>query len=190
MKEVWKAVVGYEGFYEVSNFGRVRNLGRVDNINHFHEERILKNGTRPNGYLRVHLSKNGDAKWHSVHRLVAMAFVEKKDGCDIVNHLDNNPKNNRADNLEWTDYKGNMQHATRQGRMHYQPRNLEKAVEKIKRPVIATDEHGNEYRFTSQVEAIKKLGLNPCARKHIGSACKGKRGYKTVAGFKWRYADE
>lgn len=189
MKEIWKDITGYEGCYQVSNMGRVRNLPRYDSNNRFRKGRILSNHRRPNGYLAVHLSKNGISKWYSVHRLVALAFIEQKEGLDIVNHIDNNPQNNNATNLEWTDYKGNMQHASRQGRMRYNPDNLKKAVESIKRPVIATDKRGVDHYFNSQVDAVRGLGLNPESRKHIASACKKLRGYKTVAGYTWRYAN-
>lgn len=55
-------------------------------------------------------------KYRSVHRLVAEAFCEKKEGCNVVNHLDSNVKNNHASNLEWTTYTGNAIHAFEKGR--------------------------------------------------------------------------
>jgi hypothetical protein len=187
--EVWKDVVGYEGYYQVSNRGRVKALERIDSNNRRHFEHILAQGKRPNGYLCVHLSKANNAKWFSVHRLVAMAFVERIDGCNIVNHLDNDRKNNYADNLEWTTYKGNMQWAAKQGRMRGKPDNFRKASEKRKKAVIATDKNGKDYFFSSQTEAAVALGIAR-NRGHITAACRKDRGYKTVGGYSWRYADE
>lgn len=190
MEEIWKAIKGYEGFYEVSNTGKVRSLDRTDNMKHFHPGKELAQGTHDNGYKVVHLSKLGEARWRTVHRLVAEAFVEKPEGCDIVNHLDNSRDNNNADNLEWTTLKGNMQHATKQGRMHYKPENLRRAQESHKRAVIATDKEGNEYYFPSQVEAVEGLNLSRANKRHIAAACRKDRGYKTVGGYTWRYANE
>lgn len=186
--EIWRPVIGYEDAYAVSNYGRVKNLARIDNMRKFKRERILRQPKTPSGYLHVHLSKGGKAKWCLVHRLVAEAFCEKPEGCNVVNHIDNDPANNHSDNLEWTTYKGNMQWATKQGRMHYQPANLAKAVEAIKRPVIASKD-GNEYLFESQADAVRQLGLTPSAKAHIAAACRKDRGYKTVGGYEWRYKD-
>lgn len=188
-EEEWRPVIGYEDAYLVSNFGRVKSLGRYDNIGHYRPERILHQPLTPAGYPHVHLSKNGVARWMLVHRLVAEAFIYKPEGCDIVNHLDNNPKNNHSDNLEWTTYKGNMQWATKQGRMHYNPENLAKAVEAIKKPVVAIKD-GAEFMFESQAEAVRQLGLSETVGKHIAQVCRKDRGYKTAGGYEWRYLYE
>lgn len=184
--EVWKGIDEYEGIYEVSNFGRVKHLETIDSCGKRHKERILRTQIDKRGYKKAHLSRDGTAEWKSVHRLVATAFCEKPEGCDIVNHLDNNPSNNNADNLEWTTYKGNMQHATRQGRMKYNPENLFRAQESNKKPVVAI--RGNErIKFNSQAEAAKVLGV---CRGHIAAACRKEYGYKTVGGFEWEYQDQ
>ena len=99
MEEVWKSVVGYEGYYEVSNLGRVR---RVTNKNN-----LLVPNTLPYGYLQVCLSVNAVRKQHRIHRLVAEAFLPNPNNLPIVNHKDWNPSNNRVDNLEWCDVKYN-----------------------------------------------------------------------------------
>lgn len=184
MKEVWKNIENYEGLYQVSNMGRVRSLTRIDARKHMRVGIILKGQVRNGGYTFVHLSKNGKCKWYSVHRLVATAFIDKEDGKDIVNHLDNNPNNNNAENLEWTDFKGNMQHASKQGRMHYNPENLQKALESRKKPVIAYKDDKKLF-FESAMDA-ERFGFN---HRHIASCCNNKYGYKTHKGYKWRYAD-
>lgn len=187
MQEIWKDINGYDGFYQVSNMGRVKRVAKPNKSGHIYKERILKNAKASElGYQHVHLSKNGVSKWEQVHRLVAEAFVDKKDGCDIVNHLDNNPSNNRADNLEWTTYEGNMQHAARQGRMRHHPENLKKAQESRKTAVVAIK--GNErIYFNSQSEAAKELGIS---HSHIAAACRKEYGYNTVGGYEWEYQDE
>ena len=182
MEEIWKDIDGYIGFYQVSNLGRVKRLEHADKMGHVYKERIVKCSDNGNGYIRVHLSKNGVAEWHLVHRLVAKAFITTKKNCDIVNHLDNNPSNNRVDNLEWTDDKGNMQHATKQGRMHYQPQNLLKAQESRKRPVIA--ENGKETLYFKCAKDAESMGFN---HRHIANCCNKRYGCKTHKGYTWRY---
>ena len=192
--EVWKPILGYEGLYEVSNEGRIRSLDRIveqDNngskAKTFYKGKILKGRKNGGGYRVVHVSKNGVSRRLSVHREVAKVFCDKPDGCDVVNHIDNNPSNNKAENLEWTTYKGNMQWATKQGRMHYNPENLKKAQQSRARAVIATDKNGNEYYFPSQKIAAETLGMQS-VRGHIAACCRKDYGYKTVGGYSWRYA--
>lgn len=96
-QEEWKPVVGYEGLYEVSDWGRVKSL----NYNNTGKEGIMK--TRPNGggYLQIDLYKNGKKETRKVHILVMRAFVGRcPDGYE-VDHYDWNPKNNRLDNLRY-----------------------------------------------------------------------------------------
>lgn len=182
MQEVWKDIDGYAGFYQVSNLGRIKRLEHADKMGHVYKERIVKCSNGGRGYLRVHLSKDGVSRWHLVHRIVATAFIQAKYGCDVVNHLDNNPSNNRVDNLEWIDSKGNMQHATKQGRMHCNPKNLEKAIEARKRPVIGTN--GKETLHFDSATDAEAMGFN---HRHISNCCNKKYGYKTHKGYTWRY---
>ena len=188
MKE-WKDIAGYEGVYQVSNTGEVRSLPHYDNRKHLYQGIELKLSERGDGYIRVHLSKGATAKWFSVHRLVAEAFCVKPDGCNVVNHIDCNPKNNHAENLEWTTYKGNMEWAAKLGRMKANKQtyiNIANGREKRKTPVIATDADGNTFLFSSQSEATKVLGIK---HSHIAAACRKEYGYKTVKGYSFRYAD-
>jgi hypothetical protein len=109
MEEIWKDIDGYEGKYKISNYGRVKSLQRVSKNGAKIKERILNPSPQKNGYVQVHLSTDDGYRWELVHRLVANAFLRRKTESDcIVNHLDNNPSNNKLDNLEWTTYKGNI----------------------------------------------------------------------------------
>lgn len=189
--EIWRDIIGYEGFYQVSNLGNVKSLPRkITQFNNgtktltFYKGKILKPQKRGN-YLIVHLTKKGKQKWLFIHRLVAQAFIEQKEGCNIVNHLDNNPSNNKAENLEWTTYKGNMQYASKQGRIHCNSNNLKKAQESRKRAVIGKKDN-KEYYFSSIAEARRKLNLS----NHISECCNKVYGYTKCGGYEWRYADE
>lgn len=118
MTEIWKDVVGYEGIYEVSNFGNVRthknkkSWSKRHNTWRYWKQRNLKN-KMPNGRdVRVSLWKDGNVKDWLVHRLVAYAFIPNTDATkNCINHIDGNPKNNHVENLEWCNHKENNNHA-------------------------------------------------------------------------------
>ena len=106
MKEIWKDVIGYEGLYQVSNFGKIKSLRR--NI----IMKTQKRGSRENNkYETVQLcSKNQKAKNFSIHRLVAKAFLPNPNNLKEVNHKDENKMNNNLDNLEWSDQSYNRKY--------------------------------------------------------------------------------
>ena len=114
MEEIWKAIEGYEGKYEVSNLGRVRSLDRTIiggayNSPMFRKGTILKPQPKGySGYVGLRLCKDGKGENVYIHRLVAKAFIPNPDNLLDVNHKDENKKNNRADNLEWVTRKENI----------------------------------------------------------------------------------
>jgi hypothetical protein len=101
MNEIWKDVIGYEGLYQVSNFGNVKS-----------KNKLLKPGLGKIGYLTVVLSKNGITKCYAVHKLVAILFHNHTPcGYNIViNHIDFNKQNNNANNIELTTNRQNTNH--------------------------------------------------------------------------------
>lgn len=115
--EIWIDIEGFEGKYQVSNFGRVKSLSRIIEYNHtkmglvkaLNPERIM-NQYESAGYLKVDLYDNLKRRREFVHRLIATAFIPKILGKDKVNHKDNNRVNNSIDNLEWCTQKENVHH--------------------------------------------------------------------------------
>lgn len=112
--EVWKDVKGFEGLYEVSNQGRVRSIIRQVSDGSVRPSKVLTN--RGTDYQSVDLWTNNVGHNKLVHRLVAEAFIPNPDSLPEVNHKDNNPKNNRVENLEWVSSSQNSKHriATKQ----------------------------------------------------------------------------
>ena len=108
-----KEIPGYGGKYSICSDGQVMTVRRKGSNGGFLSQ-------RPNssGYMRVELRKGKEKRSVFVHRLVAMAFVRRKDGCDFVNHIDGNKKNNSASNLEWCTRSQNMKHAIASGLNH------------------------------------------------------------------------
>lgn len=103
--ERWRPVPGFPG-YHVSDHGRVWS----DKT-----RRILRPGTNRHGYHHVILSHRGRTTTHSVHVLVATAFIGPRPPGQEVNHLNGDPTNNRIQNLEYVSHRENALHAIRIG---------------------------------------------------------------------------
>ena len=186
--EIWKAVEGYEGLYEVSNLGRVRGLDRF--VRHSGEYQrkakgiVLKEATNSTGhYSTVKLNKNGVSKQHKVHRLVALAFIENPNGYKEINHKDENKQNNCVENLEWCTRKYNENYGTKRERWS---RNIdrESQARKVSKAVYQVSPDGNIVkRWDSIVQIHKELGYSS---GNISMCCNGK--IKRVYGFLWRFA--
>lgn len=119
MEEVWKPIVGYEGYYEVSNLGRVRSIAiyvnSKNNSKRYRSERVLK-GILHNGYVWVTLSKNNVKTKKRVHRLVAEAFIPNPENLPYINHMDEVKTNNVFTNLEWCTVQYNNTYGTARSR--------------------------------------------------------------------------
>lgn len=114
--EIWKYINGFEGYYQVSNLGRVKSKDRLLNGKLFLGrikktcETSKRNGRQ--GYLCTRI-KGIDGKSHClyIHRLVAETFIPNPENKPTVNHIDGNKHNNNINNLEWCTYGENNKHA-------------------------------------------------------------------------------
>jgi len=115
MVEIWKDIEGFEGIYQVSNFGRIKSLDRYIQErtgrmkNNFVKGKILS--PKKKKYYEVSLARNQCIKQVFVHRLVAEAFIVNGDSKPQVNHKDGDKYNNNVYNLEWCTAKENVTHA-------------------------------------------------------------------------------
>ena len=174
---------GYEGLYEVSNLGNVRSLDRY--VNHWQGGKCLKRGKllafghNKGGYNLVKLCDNGREQTHKVHRLVAQAFIPNPDNLPWVNHKDENPANNAADNLEWCTARYNALYGTAPTRRRDKLLNNKtqsKTVQMIRNgAVVAT--------FDSVMQVERDLGYG---HGNISKCCNGKLPH--AYGYEWRYA--
>ena len=102
---MYKAIKGYEGIYEVNEFGKVRSVNRIvetkDGGIRKYDGKDLKPSMDKDGYAMVRLSKNGVHKMMKVHRLVADAFILNPDNLPQIHHLNHDRKDNRVCNLKW-----------------------------------------------------------------------------------------
>lgn len=121
-QEIWKDIQGFEGYYQVSNYGRIKSLKRdvydiYGNRLRSTTERIKKLKKDHDGYLKTTLSVNGVNKTFFVHRLVAINFIGcPNDDTTEINHKDTNRTNNHVNNLEWATHLDNILHSAKLGK--------------------------------------------------------------------------
>jgi hypothetical protein len=121
MTEEWRDIKGLEGYYQISNMGRVKSLPRTIFFERNGKEsrvlpsKVLKGYLRNCGYFIVNLSKNGIVVSNTIHRLMAEAFIVNPFNLPEVNHKDGNKQNNDLNNLEWVTRRQNVQHAVDTG---------------------------------------------------------------------------
>ena len=182
MQEEWRDVVGYEGYYQVSNLGNVKRMTSVVRscLKHLNGFKTVKEHNMKlnltNKYLSVCLHKNGVLKYKRVHRLVAEAFIPNPQNLEQINHKDENKLNNCADNLEWCSCKYNQNYGTRkEKREHSQVKEIQK-IDPNTNKVLET--------YFSLMNAAKMNGLSFRA---ISRCATGKS--KTSGGFIWKYTN-
>ncbi len=114
--EIWKDVIGYEGIYQVSNLGRMKRIAKNHLCNlKYQGEYYLKPMDNGKGYLRMKLSNNGFSKRVMLHRIIAEAFIPNPLNKKVINHINNNKKDNRIENLEWCSQSENCLHSVKLG---------------------------------------------------------------------------
>lgn len=134
----WKKIEEFPT-YSVSNTGLIKN-------SHSH---ILKNVKGSNGYYHVTLCVHNKKFTRSVHRLVAIAFIKNPNNYPLVNHIDENKLNNRADNLEWCTIKYNSNYGTSTSRLSNSMKRYTKKVG-ISKEIILYDVYSHSaYAFDS-----------------------------------------
>ena len=179
--EQWISVPGYEGFYEVSNLGRIKNLG----IHRSHNSNpgIMAQCFNGDGYLIVCLTKCGRKKSEKVHRIVAMAFIENPENKPEVNHKYGNKIDNMSASLEWVTKSENIKHAYNNNLLVNWNKGKFGYENKKSISVSQFNLDGNLIRdFGSAREASRITGINGGNIRNV------LRGFKkTAGGYIWKY---
>ena len=173
MIEEWRDIVGYENKYKVSNMGKVMSL----NYLRTGKQKELKQVISSSGYYVVNLCKDGKTKLFSVHRLVAIAFLPNPKKQEEVNHINENTKDNRVENLEWCDRLYNANYGTLKTRL----RNI-RAKNHCKTIYQYTIDKTFVAKYQSGREITRQLGFN---NSYICSCCKKENGI--AYGYLWSY---
>lgn len=162
MNEEWKNIEGYEGLYQISDQGQVKNL---------RSGKILK-PRKSKGYYYVCLYNKGIIKQCTIHRLVALTFIDNPNNLEYVNHKNEIKTDNKASNLEWCTVKYNTNYGT----------GLKRHAMAIKKPIYMLNGETKTY-FDSATDCEMMTGIS---RRHIVDVLKGR--LKTAGGMKFIYA--
>ena len=181
-QEVWKDILGFEGFYQASNLGRFRSLPRVivrsNGITENKPGRILKNNYYSNGYVQLILYVDKVRTNFIAHRVIAEMFVANPYNKDTVNHKNGIKNDLRAHNLEWCTRSENNYHAYKIGLSKANPKKGEdssrtKLTNLEALEIRQTYKPGkfNKTIFEKYKDKISKSGFNSIARgkswKHL-----------------------
>jgi hypothetical protein len=173
----WRDVVGYEGFYEVSNTGLVRRK---------ETGKLIWQGKNC-GYCQVSLCKYGKQKSIKVHRIVAMAFIQNPNNLPFINHKDEAKDNNSVENLEWCTRSYNVNYGTANARRvlhtNYTEVSKKRAIMQSKE-VKQYDMDGNVIAVWANAYIAEAHGY---AQDVICKCCNGEK--QSHQGFFWKYTD-
>lgn len=176
--EIWKPVVNYKGYYEVSNKGSVRSLDRMiaskNGSTAKIKGKILKQ-SNVYGYLKITLSKDGMTHDYQVHRIVASAFIPNLKNKPQVNHINEIKTDNRVENLEWMTAKENINHGTA----------ISRRVAKYMKKVKGTHIHTGRQIFYRSLMDAEKDGFSSTG---IYNSCIKNRTHHF--GYVWQYLSD
>ena len=197
MKEIWKDIEGYEGLYQVSNFGKVRSLDRYNSRGCWIKGCIIE-PTNCKGYLQIVLFLNGKKSYYYIHRIVAEAFLPNPDNKPEIDHINTDKTDNTVclnedgsvnyekTNLRWVSHKENMNNPLTRKKQSTRFKGKIGHNTPASKMIAQLDKNGKLLKvWLCAMDAVRKEGYT---QEHISSCCKGT--LKTHKGYKWQYIDD
>lgn len=177
-KELWKDISGYEGYYQISNTGKVKSCSRIitrGNIKQTIYPKIMSPSVNKRfGYKNITLRKNGIRAYFRICRLVAEAFIPNPLNKPCVNHKNGIKTDDRQCNLEWCTYSENMKHAIK-NKLIVPPNpmlNKRGAKNHLSKPVIQKNINGKKIAEYESMNLASEL--SGCSKSSIFYGCKNK----------------
>ena len=190
--EEWRDVVGYEGDYMVSNLGRIVVLSRIIyrtrkdgvKVKYNMKPHLSSTYTSPSSpYRRTTFIKDGKQDTQLIHRVIAMAFIPNPNNYPCVDHIDDNPSNSVASNLQWCTYK--MNNSKEHHRITESLSKKGKRLPSIQKPIVQLSTSGKLVRvYPSMTDADIKGFQHSAIHRVIHNKL------KTHRGFKWMYLSD
>lgn len=200
--EIWKDIPNYEGYYQISNYGRLKSLekyvnsGIKNNSKVKRKERICTAKINKLGYIHYSLSKNQKYFNINAHYILAELFLSKMNYKYMdyenvskinlnkleVNHIDENPTNSRIDNLEWCTHTYNINYGNRNKKVSKAMLNYKKFSKKI-------NQYDLDMNFIKTWNSLKEIWRETgYTRSAISKCCRGI--YKQSKGYIWKFVEE
>jgi hypothetical protein len=187
--EIWRSVLNYKGYYEVSNHGNVRSINRIiidKNGNELHyKSRLLKPAPNKDGYLQVGLSRNSKINSYCVHQLEALAFIPNPENKPTVNHIDGIKANNYVDNLEWATKSEQAIHSLEHNLRTMPNAWIGKFGSKHCASKKVTQYTKDNVFINNYGSIIEAANINKVDAGTITKVCKGEK--RTAGGYIWKY---
>lgn len=183
MKEIWKPIKGYEGYYEISSYGRLRSCDRIivqgKNFLHLKGRFMCPSICRSTGYYITTLSRNGIKKRKLLHRLIAKAFIPNPDNKPMIDHINGVRTDNGIENLRWCTNRENLT-------FPIASENRIKCKAPISKKVAQIDRYTQKVIkvFRSTGEVHRQLGFKS---PNISRCCRGEK--PTAYNYIWRYVE-
>lgn len=194
--EEWRDIPGWEGYYQISNLGRVKSVSHTNFQGKTFKTRILRQTIGTKGYFRVRLYDKGKQCGFHVARLVALAFIGNPDGKPTIDHINGDKSDNRVENLKWaTHHENQMNPILRKRRseimrseervlINKNTRRLRGAENRRSRAIVGISQNGTPV-FFSYIGQVAQLGFDP---SNVSSVCR--KVLKSTGGWVFYYEDD